>query len=125
MKLKKEELTDFIKDRREELKHEKIKDKNTGELRSYRPHEIPTKIRQDIADEMKVTIRTAQRLYIKYDISEIPQSLELMALKDQFDNNQMKALCYEQDQVAFIEDDKERVSRMGVLQDIRNKAKSF
>lgn len=125
MKLKKEELTDFIKDRREELKHEKIKDKNTGELRSYRPHEIPIKIKQEIADEMKVTIRTAQRLYIKYDISEIPQSLELMSLKDQFDNNQMKALCYEQDQVAFIEDDKERVSRMGVLQDIRNKAKSF
>lgn len=125
MKLKKEELTDFIKDRREELKHEKIKDKNTGELRSYRPHEIPIKIKQEIAYEMKVTIRTAQRLYIKYDISEIPQSLELMSLKDQFDNNQMKALCYEQDQVAFIEDDKERVSRMGVLQDIRNKAKSF
>jgi hypothetical protein len=125
MKLKKEELADFIKDRRQELKHEKITDKTTGELRDYRPHEIPIRIKQDIANEMEVTIRTAQRLYIKYDISEMPKSLELMALKDQFDNNQMKALCYEQDQIAFIEDDKERVSRMGELQDIRNKAKSF
>ena len=125
MKLKKEELANFIKDRRQELKHEKIKDKHTGELRDYKPHEIAIKIKQDIADEMNLTIRTGQRLYNQYSPTDEPRSLELMALKDQFDTNQMKALCYEQDQVAFIEDDKERVSRMGVLQDIRNKSKSF
>lgn len=124
MKLKKEELADFIKDRRHELKHEKIKDKN-GELRNYRPHEIPIRIKQDIADEMEVTIRTAQRLYIKYDISDMPKSLEQMELKDKFDSNQIKFLCNEQERIAFIEDDKERVEEIGKLQEIRNKIKCF
>tara|TARA_R100000781_G_C4070134_1_gene124191 strand:+ start:220 stop:597 length:378 start_codon:yes stop_codon:yes gene_type:complete len=125
MKLKKEELTDYIKDRREELKHEKIKDKNTGELRDYRPHEIVTEIKKNIADNMEVTIRTGQRLYNQYNPTEEPISLEMMALKDQFDNTQMKCLCYEQERIAFIEEDKERVEEMGRLQDIRNKIRSI
>ena len=125
MKLKKEELADFIKDRRQELKHEKIEDKNTGDMRHYRPHEIPIKIKQDIADEMEVTIRTAQRLYVKYDISDMPKSLEQMELKDKFDSNQIKFLCDEQERIAFIDDDKERVEEIGKLQEIRNKIKCF
>ena len=92
-KLKKDDLPDFIQIRKKEIKEEKIKDKNTKELRSYRSHEIPIKIKQEIADEMGVTIRTAQRLYIKYDISEVPENLESMQLKDKFDNTQIKLLC--------------------------------
>ena len=38
---------------------------------------------------MGVTIRTAQRLYIRYDISEMPESIESMELKNKFDNSEI------------------------------------
>jgi len=124
-KLKKDDLPDFIQIRKKEIKEEKIKDKNTKELRSYRPHEIPIKIKQEIADEMGVTIRTAQRLYIKYDISEVPESIESMELKNKFDNTQIKLLCNEQESILYIDDDEKRIEAIGKLQKIRKDLVSF
>tara|TARA_R100000655_G_scaffold63554_1_gene102037 strand:+ start:135 stop:530 length:396 start_codon:yes stop_codon:yes gene_type:complete len=124
-KLKKDDLPDFIQIRKKEIKEEKIKDKNTKELRLYRPHEIPIKIKQEIADEMGVTIRTAQRLYIKYDISEMPESIESMELKNKFDNTQIKLLCNEQESILYIDDDEKRIEAIGKLQKIRKDLISF
>ena len=124
-KLKKDDLPDFIQIRKKEIKEEKIKDKNTKELRLYRPHEIPIKIKQEIANEMGVTIRTAQRLYIKYDISEMPESIESMELKNKFDNTQIKLLCNEQESILYIDDDEKRIEAIGKLQKIRKDLISF
>ena len=124
-KLKKDDLPDFIQIRKKEIKEEKIKDKNTKELRLYRQHEIPIKIKQEIADEMGVTIRTAQRLYIKYDISEMPESIESMELKNKFDNTQIKLLCNEQESILYIDDDEKRIEAIGKLQKIRKDLVSF
>tara|TARA_R100001594_G_scaffold403_2_gene1571 strand:+ start:516 stop:911 length:396 start_codon:yes stop_codon:yes gene_type:complete len=124
-KLKKDDLPDFIQIRKKEIKEEKIKDKNTKELRSYRSHEIPIKIKQEIADEMGVTIRTAQRLYIRYDISEMPESIESMELKNKFDNTQIKLLCNEQESILYIDDDEKRIEAIGKLQKIRKDLVSF
>jgi len=124
-KLKKDDLPDFIQIRKKEIREEKIKDKNTKELRLYRPHEIPIKIKQEIANEMGVTIRTAQRLYIKYDISEMPESIESMELKNKFDNTQIKLLCNEQESILYIDDDEKRIEAIGKLQKIRKDLISF
>ena len=124
-KLKKDDLPDFIQIRKKEIKEEKIKDKNTNELRLYKTHEIPIKIKQEIADEMGVTIRTAQRLYIRYDISEMPESIESMELKNKFDNTQIKLLCNEQESILYIDDDEKRIEAIGKLQKIRKDLVSF
>ena len=124
-KLKKDDLPDFIQIRKKEIKEEKIKDKNTNELRLYKTHEIPIKIKQEIADEMGVTIRTAQRLYIKYDPSDMPESLESMQLKDKFDNTQIKLLCNEQESILYIDDDEKRIEAIGKLQRIRKELVNF
>jgi hypothetical protein len=74
---------------------------------------------------MGVTIRTAQRLYIKYDISEMPENLESMQLKDKFDNTQIKLLCNEQESILYIDDDEKRIEAIGKLQKIRKDLVSF
>ena len=74
---------------------------------------------------MGVTIRTAQRLYIRYDISEVPENLESMQLKDKFDNTQIKLLCNEQESILYIDDDEKRLEAIGKLQKIRKDLVSF